>query len=137
MGIKKQNRNSGKIKTTEVTPQVKAFDRPVFSFFNMRNGKYHIDTCDDEQKSSLALKLSKIGQLTWQELKTSPKHGLGYEFIDKSSINGDNVNGLSDDVKLIAFRFWAKAPMVGYRCSNGAFHILWLDKDFSLYNHGS
>ncbi len=87
MSIKKQNRNSSKIKITEVTSQVKAFDKPVFSFFNMRNGKYHIDTCNEEQKSSLALKLSKIGQLSWQDLKTkATKNGLGYEFIDKKSI---------------------------------------------------
>ncbi|HIP47670.1 MAG TPA: hypothetical protein EYG92_01710 [Lutibacter sp.] len=137
MAIKKQSRNSNQIKTTEVAPQVKAFEKPVFSFFNMRNGKYHIDTCSQEQRSSLALKLSKIGQLSWQDLKTkATKSGLGYEFIDKKAIKGDSVDHLSEDIKLMAFRFWTQAPMVGYRCSNGAFHILWLDKDFTLYNHG-
>ena len=137
MAIKRPKTKSSKIKIQEKTFEIKSFEKPVFSFFNMKNGNYHIDTCNEEQKASLALKLSKIGQLTWQELKTSYKHGLGYEFIDQGSIKGDNIINLTDDVKLIAFRFWKKAPMVGYRCSNGAFHILWLDKDFSLYNHGS
>mgnify|MGYP007066218799 CR=1 FL=1 len=97
----------------------------------MRNGNFHIDTCNEEQKASLALKLSKIGQLSWQELKTSQRHGLGYEAITKSSITGDSATNLSEDIKLIAFRFWTNAPMVGYRCSSGAFHILWLDRDFA------
>jgi hypothetical protein len=135
MAIKKQKINSNKIKISNQTLSIKSFEKPVFSFFNMKNGKYHIDKCNKEQKASLALKLSKIGQLTWQELKTIQKHGLGYEFIDRGSITGDNLTNLTDDIKLIAFRFWKKAPMVGYRCANGAFHILWLDKDFSLYNH--
>jgi len=137
MGIKKPKAKSNKIRLADNTKNVISFEKPVFSFYHMRNGDYHIDACDKEQKASLALKLSKIGQLTWQELKATPKHGLGYEFIDKDSIRGDSVDHLTDDVKLIAFRFWKKAPVVGYRDSHGIFHILWLDKDFSLYDHGS
>ena len=136
MKIKKQKKNSTNIKVSATVQNVSIFEKPVFSFYQMRNGNYHIDKCDEEQKSSLALKLSKIGQLSWQELKTSGRHGLGYEFIETNSITGDSTSGLSGDIKLIAFRFWKKAPMVGYRCSNGAFHILWLDKNFSLYDHG-
>lgn len=135
MKLKKQKKNQTGIKLSESSYQVKVFEKPVFSFFHMRNGNFHIDTCNEEQKASLALKLSKIGQLSWQELKTSQRHGLGYEAITRSSIVGDSTSNLSEDIKLIAFRFWKKAPMVGYRCSSGAFHIVWLDKDFSLYKH--
>jgi hypothetical protein len=41
---------------------------------------------------------------------------------------------VTDDVNFIAFRFYAKAPMVGYR-SMEVFHIGWLDRDYSLYDH--
>lgn len=39
---------------------------------------------------------------------------------------------ITPDVTLIAFRFWGKAPMVGFR-DGRTFHIVWLDVDFSLY----
>ena len=43
---------------------------------------------------------------------------------------------LTEDVqRLIAFRFAGNAPMVGYRVQ-AIFYILWLDRDFTLYDHG-
>jgi hypothetical protein len=100
----------------------------------MQSGEYDIEKCNQEQKASLALKLSKIGALSCQELHQAPKHGLGYEKMPRDSIRSVTPS-LPEGVVLIAFRFWRKAPMVGYRCPRGAFHILWLDRDFSLYNH--
>lgn len=133
--IKRQRKNSTKIKAPEAQQNAQVFDYPVFSFKQMRNGKYHIDKCEKEEKASLALKMSKIGQLTWQELRFADKHGLGFEKISKNTIKKDSVYFLTDDISLIAFRFCGKAPMVGYKCSNGAFHILWLDRDNTLYDH--
>lgn len=133
MGIKKQRLKSNKIKTVNASSEALIFERPVFAFFTMRKN-YHIDKCNNEEKSALALKLSKIGQLTWQELNNSSKHGLGYESIKENSIIGDSTEHLPKGVKLIAFRFYAKAPIVGYRL-NGVFHIVWLDRNFKLYKH--
>lgn len=133
--IKKQSINDGNLKILEIQQNAQVFEYPVFSFKQMRNGKYHIDKCEQKEKSSLALKMSKIGQCTWQELRLMSRHKLGFEKISKRAITGDSINFLSEDVNLIAFRFFGKAPMVGYKCSNGAFHILWLDRDFTLYKH--
>ncbi|WP_300674673.1 hypothetical protein [Desulfoluna sp.] len=64
-----------------------------------------------------------------------PRHGMGYEKIATSSLNTELPAHLSgQDVNLIAFRFNGKAPMVGYR-DKSVFHILWVDRDFTLYDH--
>jgi hypothetical protein len=43
---------------------------------------------------------------------------------------------LTEDVqRLIAFRFAGNRPMVGYRVQ-AIFYLLWLDRDFTLYDHG-
>jgi hypothetical protein len=59
---------------------------------------------------------------------------LGYEKIAKKSIRATIPTHIKDDVVFIAFRFYGKAPMVGYR-EDVVFHLLWIDRDFTLYQH--
>jgi len=68
-------------------------------------------------------------------ITNSPRHGLGYEKIARTSIRAPIPTDITDDVTFIAFRFYGKAPMVGYR-EGYIFHILWIDRDFTLYSHG-
>jgi hypothetical protein len=56
---------------------------------------------------------------------------LGYEKISKNSIRATIPSHIKDDVIFIAFRFYGKAPMVGYR-KDLIFHILWIDRTFTL-----
>jgi len=39
------------------------------------------------------------------------------------------------DAQNIAFRFHDRAPMVGYRSTDGIFYIIWFDRNFTLYTH--
>jgi len=78
--------------------------------------------------------LDRLSQLTWAEISKSPKHGLGYEKIAKTSIRAPIPKHIKDDIVFIAFRFYGKAPMVGYR-QDAIFHILWIDRNFTLYEH--
>ena len=64
-----------------------------------------------------------------------PRHGQGWEIIRRESIKGDSVPDISEDAHLIAFRCMGKAPVVGYRSADGVFNILWIDRDFDLYDH--
>ncbi len=64
----------------------------------------------------------------------APRHGLGYERIEKNAIKCGIPSVVPDDTDLIAFRFAGNAPMVGYR-KERTFFILWLDRDFTLYDH--
>ncbi len=135
MKLKKQSIKQSKIKTTDVSSNNNIFDYPVFSFKNMQNGNYHLDSCEKDEKAKLVSKLAKIGQFSWVELQSKGRKQLGYEKIHKNSIKKASTDFLTDDVQLIAFRAIGEASMVGYRCNKGAFHILWIDRDFILYPH--
>ena len=106
---------------------------PIFCLRYMRKG-YCLEDCSEEERAAFASTLYRLSQLTWAEIKTSPRHGMGTEKIDKSSIKGDSTNHLSEDVTLLAIRFSGLKPMVGYR-DGAIFHIIWLDYNFTLYKH--
>lgn len=107
--------------------------RPIFSFHSIAKD-YCISKCTPQEKASLADTLRKMSELTWAQLTIAPKHGLGYEKIRRNAIKTSIPNSVTQDVNFLAFRFHDKAPMVGYR-EREIFHILWLDRNFSLYNH--
>jgi hypothetical protein len=44
------------------------------------------------------------------------------------------VTSKEDVSFFLAFRFFDKAPMVGYR-KEEVFYVLWLDREFKLYQH--
>lgn len=77
-----------------------------------------------------------ISRLDWQDLQLAPKHGVGSEKIRRDSIKAEIPYKLTDEVKeLIVFRFDGKKPFVGYR-NKFIFHILFIDRNFKLYDHG-
>jgi hypothetical protein len=121
-----------KSENSEHTPY--KFEYPVFSFKEIKRG-YEVDECNNEEKSSLASKLARIGIHSWIELHNADRHGIGCEKIAKTAIR-TRTDFLQPDVTLLAFRFYGLAPMIGYRCSVGVFHILWLDRKRKLYKHG-
>lgn len=81
-------------------------------------------------------KLRLLSSITWQDIRTSSRHKLGYEKISRSSIKTSIPTIVTDDVSLIAFRMSGLAPMVGFRIGD-VFRLLWLDPKFKLYDHGS
>ncbi|WP_051918947.1 hypothetical protein [Basilea psittacipulmonis] len=97
---------------------------------------YCLDACEGEEKIALLETLHKLSQRTWQELRNSNRHGLGTEKIAYTAIKGCPVPDfiVEQNIPLLAFRFHEKKPMVGYR-ENQIFHILWLDRNFTLYKH--
>ena len=73
--------------------------------------------------------------MSWAAINQAPRHGLGYEKIDRASIRTAIPSHLKEDVNFfLAFRFFDKAPMVGYR-KEEIFYALWLDREFKLYKH--
>ncbi|QRN40600.1 MAG: hypothetical protein GKC53_00185 [Neisseriaceae bacterium] len=110
--------------------------RPVFSFHQMQEKHYCLDACNDKEKISLIRTLDKLSQSTCQELKNVHRHKLGAEKINYSAIKGCPVPDfiIEQNITLLAFRFCSKKPMVGYR-EGQIYHILWLDRDYSLYQH--
>lgn len=109
-------------------------ERPVFSFHLLQKG-YCITDCEKHEKAGLADCLRKLSNFCWLELKNDKKHGLGCEKIDKHCIKAPMPEITPKTDSFLVFRFHGKAPMVGYR-DGKIFHILWLDRNFRLYDHG-
>ena len=76
-----------------------------------------------------------MSQLTWNEIRSAHRHGLGGEKIDRTAIKRPIPSHVTEDVTFLAYRFSGMKPMVGYRLKE-MFHIIWLDRDFTLYDHG-
>lgn len=95
-----------------------------------------ITACTKDEKAAFATTLFQMSRLTWRALRQAPRHGQGYEQIERDSIRAGIPNSVSPDVKFIAFRFDGFKAIVGFRDASGVFNILWVDRDFTLYNHG-
>ena len=109
---------------------------PIFSFEHMRAGNgYSVDCCDAEHRAALAARLFKLSQMTWLNIKNSPRHGLGTEKIARSSIRAPIPQKVTEDASLLALRYNGKAAMVGYR-DGRVFYVVFLDHTFDLYSHG-
>ncbi len=130
----RQADEGARIKTHASSNETPDAKRPVFCFEFMVSG-YCIESVSKDQKAALADALFKRSRMTWGEMKLAPRHGLGYERIGRSSFKVGIPACVKDDVDLIAFRFMAKAPMVGFR-DGQIFRVLWLDHNFTVYNHG-
>ena len=107
---------------------------PVFCLRYLESN-YGLEQCTRDQQADFAQALRKRSQMTWREILTTPRHGLGAEKIDRKSIKAPIPNHITADVDFfIAIRFSGLAPMVGYRIQD-VFRIIWLDSKFELYKH--
>jgi hypothetical protein len=109
--------------------------RPIFSFLYLQDN-YCISRCSKAQKVGFTDTMRALSKMTWHEIRSAPKHGLGSEKIERRIIRVSIPSNISDDVTFISIRFHANAPMVGFRKDN-IFHIVWFDRDFTVYDHGS
>lgn len=134
----RNNRNqfekSKSIKLDENLNVKREDDYPIFCFKYLHKD-YSLEQCENHEKIALIEKLCKLSQLTWDQIYKTPRHGLGCEKISRDAIRcGIPPHITSDVTSFIAFRFCSHAPMVGYK-NQRIFHIIWLDRDFTLYKH--
>jgi len=108
---------------------------PKFCLRGMRAG-FSINDCEKDEKAAFAARLFELSRSSWAELRQMPRHGQGWEKLERNAIRGGIPSEITADVDIIAFRFCGKAPMVGYRSQDGVFNIIWLDRSFTLYDHG-
>ena len=103
----------------------------IFSFKHLQSN-YCVSKCTTDEKAAFSDQLRILGSKTWRELKQAPKHGIGFEKI--SHLKVAIPKSIENEI-FIAFRFDGKKPMVGYRCKQ-IFNIVYLDRNFTLYDHG-
>ena len=109
----------------------------VFSLEKLQSGKYCFSTAQKPQKLALISSIFKRRTMTWKDINNAGRHGLGSEKLPRDQIKAPMPDFITDDVShFLALRFDGKRPMVGYKQKN-FFYILWLDCNFSLYDHGS
>lgn len=107
---------------------------PVFCLHHIQSS-HCLSDCDQEEAAAFAHALWKRSKVTWGELRLAHRYGLGAEKIPSSAIRA-TLPPIANGVDFfLAFRFHAKAPMVGIRVGR-IFHVLWLDREFNLYDHG-
>jgi hypothetical protein len=124
---------------------------PFFSFRYMTtNKRYSLSSIEklnaSEQHavlSGLVQRISEITKESWVSLRSQRREQNGYETIPKRQFNFDCAYPLTDDVKLIVFRFdthlgTKSGRIIGFKDSPcSAYYVIGLDLDFSAYNHGS
>ncbi|HYH81004.1 MAG TPA: hypothetical protein VEX86_14480 [Longimicrobium sp.] len=93
-----------------------------------------VTNCERQEQAAFAVTLKRLSTMTWTQIRNSPRHGLGSEKIGRAAIRAPIPGGITDDVDFIAIRFNSLAPMVGFR-SNQVFHVVWLDRAYTLYAH--
>ncbi|MDR0728109.1 MAG: hypothetical protein LBF21_00630 [Puniceicoccales bacterium] len=114
---------------------------PVFSLRYMSR-KHGLESCTPEEKQAFVGRMILLSKLTWREIIAAPRCGLGSEKIKRSSITKDSIpTEIPPDAKFLALHFYGKARMVGFRekeiFRRDIFHIVWLDRGFTLYDHGA
>ncbi|MDQ2731972.1 MAG: hypothetical protein M3Y56_09960 [Armatimonadota bacterium] len=108
-------------------------DRLVFAL-RCHNTDFTLEACTSDEKVGFADKLNRLSQMTWTQIYGAHRHGLGCEKINRDSIKAPIPPWISEDVDFMAFRFFDRAPMVGYRIQS-TFYIIWFDREFKLYDH--
>lgn len=106
---------------------------PLFCFRHLV-ATHSVEACERDDRAALAVQLSKVGSIPWNEIQKSHRHGLGCETIARSSLNVAIPASITEDASLLAFRFSGMKPMVGFRMGQ-IFHIVWLDREFKVYSH--
>jgi hypothetical protein len=128
----KQSQLIKSLSISDVTSESQEY--PVFCLRFLQQS-YSVRDCQDDDRIAFANKLEILSKMRWQEIYQAPRHGLGSEKIAQESIKVSLPIFLTQETNLIALRFSGRKPMVGFR-EGHIFRILWLDHDFSLYDHG-
>jgi hypothetical protein len=107
---------------------------PIFSLRYLE-GEYCLTKCDKDDQAAFALKIHRLSKLTWSQIQSQDRHKLGYEKISRDSLKVQVPRFITEEVNIIAFRFSGMKSMLGYR-DGSIFYIIWLDRNFTLYDHG-
>lgn len=129
-----QAAQKGRIKSQDSSKGSTQALRPKFSFEKMAIS-HGIAKCEREEKAALADTLGVLGQMTWAEIMQASRHGSGCEIIDRDIIKAPGKDRITPDCNILAFRFSAMKPMIGYRLDE-TFYVVWLDRAMNVYDHG-
>ena len=114
----------------QIPPEQQA---PIFCLRYLE-GNYCLTKCQQDERAAFADKIHRLSKLTWSEIQSQGRHKLGCEKISRDAIKASIPSHITKEVNFLSFRFCGMKAMVGYR-DGSVFHVIWLDRDFTLYNH--
>jgi len=88
---------------------------PYFSLTHIQK-TFSLSHCEKAEKAAFSDTLHKLSQKTWSEIKSLPRHGAGFEKINRESIKASIPSHIQDDVILLflsLFAFMAKLQWWG------------------------
>ena len=110
------------------------FNYPVFCLKYLHRD-YDVDSCSIEDRASLIRQMANLSRLSWDEIKLTPRHGMGSEKISRNSIRPSIPKEITSDVdSFIALRYSGRKTIIGFR-NQFIFHLVYIDRDFTVYNH--
>lgn len=135
--IKKATSNRGKrLNHKESSKRVDTTQYPSFSFRFCCDRAYGIDRCSSKLRESLSKRIFRFSRMKWSKIYQNARHSWGSEQIPQREIKPELPDIISPDTSLQVLRFTGgNHSMIGFR-ENGIFFILYLDHNFSVYNHG-
>jgi hypothetical protein len=93
--------------------------------------------CQDCDQLHLARRIFMLSRIPWQTIKLAPSGGFGTKKIERTSIRRAVPSSVTDDVQFFySLHYIGKKRFIGYRVGQ-VFYILWIDHNFSVYDHGS
>lgn len=132
---KRKASGSSTIKPPELAPAVNYDLRPpIFSLIHIAPS-HCITECETEERAAFATRMRELSQLTWRQLKSADRRGQGFEKVNERQLRVGSPASITEDVRFIAFRFFGKARMIGFRAQD-VFHVVWFDRAMDLYDHG-
>ena len=128
---KREGDKSRNIRSRDESPVSYMDEPPAFSLKYIQQA-YCISKCGKEDQIAFLKAMFKRKATSWSHLSSCDRHGLGYEKIHRLNVQ---IPKVAEGKAIIAFRFSGKKPMVGFR-ERDIFYVLWIDRDFSVYDHG-
>jgi hypothetical protein len=92
------------------------------------------DRCDKDEKAAFIGKLCRLSQITWDEIQSSNRYKMGFEWLPQDQIKVPIPRNITEEVQIMVFRYNGMKPMLGYRVGH-IYYPFWLDSDFSAYDH--
>jgi len=106
---------------------------PLLSLRHLQPG-WGIDELDAEQCKEFLAKWEKRSRLTWAELNTHTKHGLGSEKLPRRIFKPTVPEPLAQDEYKV-MRHQGNLPFAGIQAGD-LFYVLWIEQRYNtLYDH--
>lgn len=97
---------------------------------------FGVEDLPAEAQAEFLVKWSKRSKVSWNDLGTHQRHGLGSEKLPADKIRPMVPEKFAADSYQV-YRHHGNLPFVGVRI-NDVFYVLWIEKKFGeLYDHGS